>query len=105
MLTPYAPHVAEELYNGLQSSASGYVASVLDAPFPVYDAKYLIESSKEYPVSINGKLRTTITLPMDITKEAVEETVLANDTVKKWVENKPVKKVIYVQGKMVNVVV
>jgi len=106
MLTPYAPHVAEELYNSLQDSNGGNKgASVLDAPFPVYDAKYLIESFKEYPVSINGKLRTTITLPMDISKEAVEETVLANDTVKKWVEDKPVKKVIYVHGKMVNVVV
>ncbi len=114
MLTPYAPHVAEELFRSLQVSPptgggekewAGAGPSVLDAPFPIYNAKYLIESSKEYPVSINGKLRTTINLPMDIDPAVVEETVLANDTVKKWVEDKPVKRVIYVQGKMVNIVV
>jgi leucyl-tRNA synthetase len=101
MLTPYAPHIAEELYRAL----NGQAASVLDATFPTFEAKYLVESSKEYPVSINGKLRTTITMPLGLTQSEVEATVLANDVVVKWLEGKPHKKLIYVPNKMVNVVV
>lgn len=101
MLTPYAPHIAEELYRAL----NGQAASVLDASFPTFEAKYLVESSKEYPVSINGKLRTTITMPLGLTQSEVEATVLANDVVVKWLEGKPHKKLIYVPNKMVNVVV
>src|SRR5207247_1881976 len=101
MLTPYAPHIAEELFSCLQVSPKGgdlegaTGLSVLDASYPKFEAKYLVESSKEYPVSINGKLRTTINLPLDMPKEQVEETVLANDTVKKWLEGGPVKKIIF----------
>jgi len=101
MLTPYAPHIAEELYQAL----NGASASVLDAAFPTFEAKYLVESSKEYPVSINGKLRTTINMPLGLTQAEVEETVLANDVVAKWLEGKPPKKLIYVPNKMVNVVI
>jgi leucyl-tRNA synthetase len=101
MLTPYAPHIAEELYRAL----NGQAASVLNASFPTFEAKYLVESSKEYPVSINGKLRTTITMPLGLTQSEVEATVLANDVVVKWLEGKPHKKLIYVPNKMVNVVV
>jgi len=109
MLTPYAPHISEELYASLQVSPKGGdlegSASVLDAAYPAFNASYLVESSKEYPVSINGKMRTTIKLPLDLPKEQVEETVLANEIVKKWLEGNQPKKVIFVQGKMVNVVV
>jgi len=101
MLAPYAPHVAEELYHALNDSS----ASVLDATFPMFEAKYLVESSKEYPVSINGKLRTTIVMPLGISKDEVQETVLANEVVAKWVEGKEVKNLIYVPNKMVNVVI
>ncbi|HWB24467.1 MAG TPA: class I tRNA ligase family protein [Chitinophagaceae bacterium] len=100
LLTPYAPHVAEELW-----AALGSEGSILNAAYPVFEPKYLIESSKEYPISVNGKLRTTINLPLDITKDQVEETVLANDVIKKWLEGNSPKKVIYVPGKMVNVVI
>ncbi len=100
LLAPYAPHVCEELWN-----AMGNTKSILDAAFPALNASYLIENSKEYPVSINGKLRTTIHIDLSATQEQVQEIVLANDIVKKWVEDKPVKKLIFVKNKMVNLVV
>jgi len=100
MLTPYAPHIAEELYHAL-----GHTTSVLDATFPAFNGSYVIESSKEYPVSINGKLRTTMNLSLDAEQAEVQELVLANEIVQKWMEGKPLKKLIYVKGKMVNLVI
>ena len=100
MLVPYAPHVAEELWAIL-----GNKTSVLDANFPVFEAKYVAESSKEYPVSINGKLRTTIMLSLDITQQEVEPIVLNNETLQKWLGGKQPKKIIFVKGKMINVVI
>jgi len=100
LLTPYAPHIAEELWHQL-----GNAGSVLDASYPVFDAAQVTESSKEYPVSINGRVRTNISIALDITQPEVEEIVLANETVQKWLEGKPPKRIIYVRNKMVNVVV
>ena len=100
LLTPYAPHIAEELWHLL-----GNTGSVLDAFYPVFDAKHVAESSKEYPVSINGRVRTNISIALDISQPEVEQIVLANETVQKWLEGKPPKKIIYVKNKMVNVVV
>ncbi|UEG50415.1 leucine--tRNA ligase [Ferruginibacter lapsinanis] len=100
ILTPYAPHIAEELWYAL-----GNTTTILDAAYPTVEEKYLIESSKEYPVSINGKMRTTIDMALDITQEEAEKIVLANEVVQKWLEGKAPKKVIYVKNKMVNVVV
>lgn len=100
LLAPYAPHVAEELWNSL-----GNKSSVLDAEYPVFEAKYVVESSKEYPISVNGKMRTTISIPLDLQQPEVEQIVLSNDIVKKWLEGKEPKKIIFVKGKMVNVVV
>jgi len=100
LLTPYAPHIAEELWNAL-----GNNGSVLDAPYPVFEEKYVVESAKEYPVSINGKLRTTMLISLTAEASEVEQMVLANEVVQKWIEGKPLKKFIFVKGKMVNVVV
>lgn len=100
LLTPYAPHIAEELWGQL-----GNNSSILDAAFPVFEAKYVAESSKEYPISINGKMRTTLDISLSASQEEVEKIVLDNDVVKKWMEGKPHKKIIYVKNKMVNVVV
>jgi leucyl-tRNA synthetase len=100
LLTPYAPHVAEELWHLLGNSGS-----VLDASYPVYEAKYTVESTKEYPVSVNGKMRTTINIALDLQQPEVEQIVLANEVVQKWLEGKAPKKIIFVKGKMVNVVV
>ncbi len=100
MLVPYAPHVAEELWKAL-----GNTESILDAAFPIFDANYVVESSKEYPISINGKLRTTISLDLNITQQEVEPIILANETVQKWLDGKSPKKIIFVKGKMINVVI
>ncbi len=100
LLTPYAPHISEELWNSLENSGS-----ILDASYPVFQASYVIESSKEYPVSINGKVRTNINISLDADEKAVEEIVMASPLIQKWIEGKPVKKFIFVKGRMVNVVI
>ncbi len=100
ILTPYAPHVSEELWRLL-----GHESSVLDAPYPKVEEKYLVESAKNYPIAINGKTRTELTIDLDATQQQVEDIVLADDTVKKWLEGKPPKKVVYVKNRMINVVV
>ncbi len=100
LLTPYAPHICAELWQQL-----GNTGSVLDAVYPVFDAIHTTESSKEYPVSVNGRVRTNINVALDVSPEEVEALVLANETVQKWLEGKPPKKIIYVKNKMINVVV
>ena len=100
LLAPYAPHIAEELWHLL-----GHKTSVVDAAYPAFEEKYVKESSKTYPVAINGKTRTELTIALDATQQQVEEIVLANEVVKKWMDGKSPKKVIYVKNKMVNVVV
>jgi leucyl-tRNA synthetase len=100
LLTPYAPHIAEELYHALNNETT-----ILDAAYPKLETKYLIESEKEYPVSINGKMRTTITISLDASQEEVEKIALNNYVVQKWIEGKQPKKIIYVRNKMVNVVI
>jgi leucyl-tRNA synthetase len=100
LLTPYAPHIAEELWH-----QCGNTETILDAAFPVFDEKYVTETVKEYPVSVNGKLRTQISIDLNASAEEVEKIALNNEIVQKWMEGKPLKKLIYVKGKMVNVVV
>jgi len=100
ILAPYAPHVAEELWHVL-----GNTTTVVAANFPKWDAQYLVESEKAYPVSVNGKLRTTIAISLEASQAEVEHITLQNETVQKWIEGKPVKKFIFVKGKMINVVV
>ena len=100
LLTPYAPHIAEELWRQL-----GNTSSILDASYPVFENAYLIESTKEYPVSINGKLRTTIVLPSDIEQSEAEAQVLNDEKVKKYTDGNNIKKFIFVKGKMINVVI
>jgi len=100
MLTPYAPHISEELW-----AALGNNGSILNANYPKFEPKYVIESSKEYPVSINGKVRTNLNLSLDATQAEVEPIVLANEIVQKWLDGKPPKKIIFVKGKMINVVI
>jgi leucyl-tRNA synthetase len=99
-LAPYAPHIAEELWNKL-----GHEESITKAQFPTYDEQYLVESEHEYPVSINGKMRAKMNFPLDMPKEDIEKQVLASEIVQKWLEGKAPKKVIVVPNKIVNVVV
>lgn len=100
MLAPYAPHIAEELWHAL-----GNAASVLEASYPRLEEKYLVETSKEYPISVNGKMRTTMNISLSAEQSEVEAIVLANEVIQKWVEGKTPKKIIYVKNKMVNIVV
>ncbi|HEY3430698.1 MAG TPA: leucine--tRNA ligase, partial [Cyclobacteriaceae bacterium] len=98
-LAPFAPHIAEELWEKL-----GHKDTILNASFPQYDEQYLKESSFSYPISINGKVRAQMNFALDMPKEDIEKIVLASEIVLKWTEGKPPKKVIVVQGKIVNVV-
>ena len=99
LLAPYAPHISEELW-----SLIGNQGLVIDATFPIFDAQYVTETSKEYPVSINGKVRTNISIDLDATEAQVHEIVLNNALIQKWIDGKPIKKLIFVKGKMINVV-
>ena len=100
LLTPYAPHICEELWHRL-----GNENSILDASYPVADQQYLVESSKQYPVAINGKTRSELNISLDATQQQVEALVLADETVRRWLDGKTPKKVIYVKNKMINIVV
>ncbi|HAV25533.1 MAG TPA: leucine--tRNA ligase [Bacteroidetes bacterium] len=99
LLNPFAPHITEELWNAIGNE--GFIA---DATWPTFDEKHLLESSKVYPISINGKTRTNLEFPLDMSKEEIEKNVLADEIVQKWLDGKPPKKVIVVPGRIVNVV-
>ncbi len=99
LISPYAPHIAEELWSKL-----GYEGSISKVDFPVFEEKYLVESEKEYPVSFNGKMRFTIKLPLDLSKEKIQEIVLADErTIAQLAGNTP-KNIIIVPGKIINIV-
>jgi leucyl-tRNA synthetase len=98
-LAPFAPHITDELWSLL-----GHKDSILNATFPKFDEQYLKESSFEYPISINGKVRAKMEFALDMPKEDIEKLVLASEAVQKWSEGKPPKKVIVVPGRIVNVV-
>ena len=100
ILTPYAPHICEELWHQI-----GNAGSVLDAAYPSVEEKYLIETSKEYPVAVNGKTRVVINLDLSATQEEVEAIVLKEPMIVKWMEVKQPKKIIFIKNKMINVVV
>jgi leucyl-tRNA synthetase len=99
LISPYAPHIAEELWHEL-----GNRESISTVPFPVYDQKHLIESNKNYPISFNGKMRFTMELPLDMSKEDIEKTVLAYEKTQQQLQGRTPKKVIIVPGKIVNIV-
>ncbi len=99
VISPYAPHIAEELWSLL-----GNTGSIATVPFPIFEAKYLVESEKEYPVSFNGKMRFTITLPLDLTATQIEEIVMKDERTQKQLDGKTPNKVIIVPGKIINLV-
>jgi leucyl-tRNA synthetase len=106
LLQPYAPHITEELYARLESTLALPNGPGLNgATFPAFDATHVQENTKVYPVAINGKTRTNLELPLTITASEVEALVKADPVVVKWLEGKDPKKVIYVPGKMINVVI
>ena len=101
LLSPYAPHIAEELWEALGHETG----SISSASFPVFNADYLVESSVSYPVSFNGKMRFTVELPAELSAKEVETTVLAMPETEKWLEGNTPKKIIVVPGRIVNMVV
>ena len=100
LISPYAPHLAEELWHKL-----GHTESVYNAVFPEYDEKYLVENTFEYPVSFNGKMRFKIELPLDMPVPEIEKAVLEANESAKWLEGKTPRKLIVVQGRIINVVI
>ncbi|MFY9363763.1 MAG: leucine--tRNA ligase, partial [Bacteroidales bacterium] len=100
LISPYAPHIAEELWSLL-----GHNTSVADASFPVYNPEYTQEETFTYPVSVNGKLRFKIDLGIALTKEEIEQAVLSDERTEKYTGNGPIKRVVVVPGKIINLVV
>jgi leucyl-tRNA synthetase len=99
LICPYAPHIAEELWAQL-----GETGSVITAAFPKWEEKYTTENSKLYPVAINGKTRTELEFALDASQADIEQIVLANEVVQKWLEGNAPKKIIFVKGRMINIV-
>lgn len=99
LISPYAPHIAEELWHRL-----GHQGSISQVPFPVFNAEHLVESSKEYPVSFNGKMRFKIELPMDLSAQEIEQAILADERTAQQLNGQAPKKVIVVPGKIINIV-
>ncbi len=100
MLGPFAPHLAEEIWNIL-----GNNTSIALSEWPVYEEKYLQEDTHEYPVMINGKLRFKIELPLDMPEAEIREKVLSHETALKWTEGNEPKRFIHVPEKIINLVV
>ena len=99
MLSPFAPHIAEEIWQAL-----GHEKSISTAAFPDFDSSHLVENTKEYPISFNGKMRFKLELPLDMSKEDIEKTVLAHERTQAQLQGREPKKVIVVPGKIVNIV-
>ncbi|MBQ3622241.1 MAG: leucine--tRNA ligase [Bacteroidaceae bacterium] len=99
LLTPFAPHICEEIWEAL-----GHNTTVCDAKWPMYNEEYLKEDTITYTISFNGKARFTMNFAADAGKEEIESSVLANENTKKYLEDKPVKKMIVVPKKIVNIV-
>jgi leucyl-tRNA synthetase len=100
ILSPYAPHIAEELWQHI-----GNTETITNANFPDFNPLYLVEDSFEYPIQINGKVRVNLTFAADKPTSEIEAEVLANDQVIRWMEGKPLKKIIVVPKRIVNVVI
>ena len=99
LIAPYAPHIAEELWSQL-----GHHESITTTKFPEFDASHLIESTKAYPISFNGKMRFTIELSLDLSKDEIESAVMADEKTQAQLDGRTPKKVIVVPGKIVNIV-
>ncbi|KQB40868.1 leucine--tRNA ligase [Flavobacterium aquidurense] len=99
LVSPYAPHIAEELWSQL-----GHKTSIATVAFPAFEAKHLVETNKEYPVSFNGKMRFTIELPLDLTAAQIEEIIMKDERTLKQLDGKTPNKVIIVPGKIINLV-
>jgi len=100
LLSPYAPHICEEIWQKL-----GYAESISTASYPIHNEDYLSENSFEYPVSFNGKMRFKIKLPVDMPKAEIEKAVVEAEEAQKWLDGKTIRKIIVVPNRIVNLVV
>ena len=100
LLSPYAPHLAEELWVKLGHDAG----TVSEQPFPKFEEEYLKESSHDYPVSFNGKMRFKATFDVALSPDDIKKEILQMEKTQKWLEGKEPKKIIVVPGKIVNIV-
>lgn len=100
-LASFAPYICEEMWQNVL----GNEGSVFDAAYPAFEEKYLLEDSFEYPVSVNGKMRTKKSFPVDKPNNEIEQEVLADDVVQKWLDGKSPKKIIIVPKRIINIVV
>jgi leucyl-tRNA synthetase len=100
VLSPYAPHIAEELWEAI-----GETVSITGAAYPEWNPEHLKEDAFEYPIQVNGKVRLNLNFSADASKDEIERAVLANEQVIKWMEGKPLKKIIVVPKRIVNVVI
>lgn len=99
MLGPIAPHLAEELWSRL-----GHTESLAHGPFPTADEKWLVEDTVEYPIQVNGKVRSRINVAADAAREDIEKIALADEKIVALLDGNDPRKVIVVPGKMVNIV-
>ena len=100
LLSPYAPHISEEIWQTL-----GNNKSISTAFYPIHNEGYLAENTFEYPVSFNGKMRFKIALPVNMPKSQIEEEALKAEEAQKWLEGKSVRKIIVVPNRIINIVV
>ncbi len=100
LLSPYAPHITEELWEAL-----GNKESISTATYPVHNEEYLAENNFEYPVSFNGKMRFKLSLPVDMAKAEIEKAAIEAEEAQKWMEGKTVRKIIVVPNRIINIVI
>ena len=100
LLSPYAPHIAEEMW--MKLGGEGFV---VNANWPSYNEEYLAEDAHEYPISFNGKMRFKMELPIDMSKEDIEKEVMTSEKTIQYLDGKSPKKVIVVPKKIVNIVI
>jgi leucyl-tRNA synthetase len=100
LISPFAPHFAEELWSQIGNSKS-----IVEEKYPKFEEKYLVESEKVYPVSFNGKTKFTLNLSLDLNHQEIEKAVLSNEKTKSILNNNNPKKIIIVPGKIINIVI
>ena len=99
VISPYAPHIAEELWSKL-----GHETSIANAEFPIFEEKWLVADAKEYPVSFNGKMKFLLELPLTLSKEEIQEIVMKDERTIKQLGDRTPKNIIIVPGKIINIV-
>jgi leucyl-tRNA synthetase len=100
LLSPFAPHISEELWQQL-----GHKESIFREKWPAFDAKLIKQKTITLIIQVNGKVRDKIEVEADIEEEKAKEIALSSEKIKKWTENKKIKKAIFVSGKLLNFVV